>query len=538
MKKLKDLPKVDILVFACLLIAGLRLTWGLENRLDIGLYDESLYLYHGVELFKLGVPPAEGAPLYALWYFLLSLIQPNRISLYYLSYKLSIILLPLFAYAVMRSKRASVVVSLLAAWVLLVSRENTLAWPRVSHYALFLILVTLWLIKRERTLLWNGLIASAGALLVAYIRPEYFLAYGLFILLCAFLLARSPQKAGKKKVPGLVLVGLFSLAVLSILGIPETQERSFLAFGQHFAVNWVSWKRSAIDPFTNWGEIITGNFGPVQSIAGALVGNPLLFLKHVATNLLHFVINAPQIFLPENITLRTFTSILLIVLVLSALIVYFVNVSYKDTVARHLEAVRNKLREQNAFVILAGIFLLPPLLSIALIYPRDHYLLLVLVPLVVLTGALFSAQHLEQTIAVTKPLALLCIALLVVTPKIGGEIAVVQRPNLDTIWAIQSLNIEDPVNVLEAEGGYYIYLGDNFLRVAEYEKDTGFGNFREGQHIEMVVLSNALLNDARFQNDPEWQAFLEDFRRWGYMEIAIPDTDRMIIVKRSLLNGQ
>ena len=93
---------LDFAVLMIILLVGWVYTFEIESVLDIALYDETSYLYRGL-LIPNGFPSAEAAPLYALWYYLLSLLQHDAIDLYFLNYKLMTVLPP--AYALYHSPR-------------------------------------------------------------------------------------------------------------------------------------------------------------------------------------------------------------------------------------------------------------------------------------------------------------------------------------------------------------------------------------------------------------------------------------------------
>src|SRR5690349_8172504 len=93
-KKILQTFNIDVIIIIIILLLGAMLASGLENAVDIGLYDESAYLYRGIQLLHNGLAVPAKAPLYSIWYFVLSLIQPDRIRLYYLNYKLTMIVLP------------------------------------------------------------------------------------------------------------------------------------------------------------------------------------------------------------------------------------------------------------------------------------------------------------------------------------------------------------------------------------------------------------------------------------------------------------
>ena len=103
----------DWFVIFILFVSGWKYIYGLEKILDIGLYDESNYLYSGVKLFSNGFPDAESAPLYTIWYYLLSLLQPDIIELYFLNYKILTVLPPILLYILLRKQKVQIIPSVI-----------------------------------------------------------------------------------------------------------------------------------------------------------------------------------------------------------------------------------------------------------------------------------------------------------------------------------------------------------------------------------------------------------------------------------------
>jgi hypothetical protein len=185
---------------------------------------------------------------------------------------------------------------------------------------------------------------------------------------------------------------------------------------------------------------------------------------------------------------------------------------------------------------LFGIFLLPALISIIIIYPRAHYLLILGVLLATVITVSFTNFPWKEEQTNLKSLLVLSILMVLLTPRFDENLRGVQKPNLSTIQSIQSLKIYQTVNLLGSDGGYDIYLGDNFHRIEVNEKNTNFNNFRIDHNINLIILSDTLLNSTRFKSDPEWHVFLADSQHFGYVQIQIPNTDRKIIVQTSLLH--
>jgi len=525
-QKLKSL-RVDIIIILVILVAGLKFTFGLEKVLDISLYDESDYLYRGVTLWNAGLPPADLAPLYSIWLFILSFFEPNRVLLYFLNYKLMMIFPVIFVYCVLRKNTVSIPVSLTISLLLLISGVHIYIAFRVSYFALMMILAVFLFISHKGSLLINSFVASMGALVVSYIRPEYFLTYVLATLLFIYILIREHKNLEKRYLLRLFVVyGFLSLFLFGTLGIPVNGKRSIGAFAQHFSVNWVARTGSPINPWTSWWEIMAVNFGTADSIPEAFVANPSAFLLHITDNIRHLAPATAHLIFPVDLFLSRRIMILLII----GLLILYSFITREKRLAI--------LVEYKQYWIFFGLFIFTELVAILLIYPENHYILLPGVLTTVLMLILLANHNVEEKQMGYKPLLLigLLVVILIPTPYLRQQTEKTQTPHLNTIRFIRSLGINQSVNLLETAGGYDIYLGDNFHRVAEYGKSTGFNQFRAEQKINMIVVSDALLNDARFINDPEWQSFLTDYGQLGYLQKEIPDTNMHLILLADLIH--
>ena len=136
------MQKLDIFLSISLTILGIKYLFGLSSYADIMLYDESNYLYNGVYLFKEGFPDVPNAPLYATWYFLLSLFQSDLTSLYFLNYTIIAILLPLSLFIALRVQGVSSIASFTFSFFILLSAGNLIV-PLAGQFALIIILVSL-----------------------------------------------------------------------------------------------------------------------------------------------------------------------------------------------------------------------------------------------------------------------------------------------------------------------------------------------------------------------------------------------------------
>jgi hypothetical protein len=427
----------------------------------------------------------------------------------------------------------SISTSFIISILLLISFGNVYTLPKVSHFALIITLSIFIFVSPMGSFLWASFFASIGALLVSYVRPEYFLAYLLSLLLFILAVVLEYRKQKRLHLTGLTMYALISILLLGLLGLPLSGSKSIVAFGQHFSLNWVSWTGSDINPWTNWQKIVSQNFGPADSIWGAFANNPFVFLKHITYNIWGIIRNSsalviPTIF-PKNILFMGIVALSLIGLCLA----------YIYNIRNNFPIIRKNFIEHRIILVFIGLFLVPGLVSVVVIYPRRHYLLLIGLLTVVSMAIIGKKASEQQAIKILNKfqakLLLIGALMIALIPYFLGQFNA-SRPNFHTLRFIQSLRIEEPVNLLEAEGGYHIYLGDNFHRVAEYDKNTDFNRFLQLRNINMIVVSDQLLKDTRFRDDTDWLDFLAAYPTFGYVEMDVPHTDRKLFIRAELLH--
>jgi hypothetical protein len=200
--------------------------------------------------------------------------------------------------------------------------------------------------------------------------------------------------------------------------------------------------------------------------------------------------------------------------------------------------VQRRIQETWFEVLAVLILLTPGAISLLIIYPRSHYvfisgILVAFAEIIFFTkGEDIKGDQNIPTVLLISGLALLMIRPMSLPPGSGAQ------PNIKTIEFLRALNIERPVNILEAEGGYGIYVGDNYRRIKEYSKKAPWSIFIEESGINLIVLSEGLKNDTRFINDQEWLDFQANPRAWGFNVLGIPDVeDRKLLYKNGLLNS-
>ncbi|MBF0487614.1 MAG: hypothetical protein HQK98_05575 [Nitrospirae bacterium] len=532
----------DIAMVFAVVLAGIKLAYGLERFLDIGLYDESVYLYKGVMLASLGIPPPDSGPLYKAWYWFLSLFVKDNIKLYYLNYRIMAIAPAVLFYCLMRTYRTPMVVSLVVTFFYLISFGNLSVWPKPSHFA---IVIALGLFTIKRYIPSNSksaLFLAGGALLMSYARPEFFMSYVMFIgFYIVHAILKRRVMLWKEELPTLILLTVMSLSLFTIFGVPVSGEnnRSWNAFGQHFSLNLSKWQHTDKNPWLDWETIVREPFGHAHSVTGAFVINPSAFIKHAAYNIVGLVHTVFGVFLMHfNVILpsRTGAKFVMEGYVLAALLIV-AGFYFRKRLVRNF---RENFNESKMILLFSSFIVAPSLISLVIIYPRYHYALIVGVFAAFVAAVVLSSkapQQIQKNAAISY--ALLFVLLTPYSspnPYFNYTSNRGQLQNVETIRFIRALNISKPVNMLEAEGGIAYYLGHNYGWIADWSKNTGFYQFLKSNGINMIVLSEALHSDSRFASDKQWHDFLSNPRGFGFIQLDVRGTTRQLLVREYLIS--
>lgn len=538
-KKLFNLYFPDLITFLVLLISGIVYIYGIGKFLDIFGNDESMYLYWGIS-FPYNFPLSEWSPLYIIWYYFLNLLQPDTISLYFLNYILMTILPPLFIYIFLRVNKVQLIISFTCSLLFLLSSSNFPTWPKVSHFALLSLLTGLIISSFLNDKKLKVLVFTLSLLVTSFIRPEFFISYILIgVILFVMYVKEFFDMHTFKSVAPLITAALISLVLLNIFGLPVgSGTRSFEAFGQHYSRNWVKWHNDPRDPYYNYSIILKEDFGNANSVSEAFIKNPSAIIKHVTENLKILPDEFKYMFLylyPPNYPGKFMVISALVVLIIS-LIPFSRNLN-KLNQKSFLKKISENFKNCRFFFLIVLIALAPLILSSIFVYPRKHYLLfpgviIILLLIIILFRNIFITKKRFTIIS----LAYVCILPIMLVRPLSSIVTSPKPENQLTIKFLRSLEIKEPVNILETWGIYSIYESKNYVRVPEYSKDVLFKEYLNKWSINMVVLSERLSNDTRFSTDPEWNYFIKHPEEFGFITIEIPDVKGIkLLVKKDIL---
>jgi hypothetical protein len=95
-----------------------------------------------------------------------------------------------------------------------------------------------------------------------------------------------------------------------------------------------------------------------------------------------------------------------------------------------------------------------------------------------------------------------------------------------------------PRGILEGQGGYPEYLDSPQRRVGlEGKRGLSFAAFLRERGVDLVVLDEALRQDRRLRDDPEFLAFAADPAAFGFQALPIPGTGKTLAARAPLRVG-
>lgn len=531
-----------LLGWLLIIVFGIKCFWGIQHHMDVLLWDETNYLKNGVNfLHKI---PKNWGPIYSLWYFVLHFFQPNMLKLYFLNYQLMAILPAMAFFWFLLSRGINFFPALLVNIFWLASSINITVWPKVSFFCVLIMLVglTISLSFKKNTVRYFFL--SFIALCMSYARPEFYLSFVVLLVISLIVFAIERPKFDTQNM--VFLGSIFLLAVILHLVLRSPlfgDSRSVTAFAQHYMLNYYHWNNIDLPFWMNWKEPFDQIFHNAQSFGEVIQNNPTAFQKHIFSNVAGYSIqfnrDVSDILLPKKIFhLQTwlrwlvFITIIIVFAAIKGFKQYFVGI--KKGISNNFPVL---------FILMS--FCFPAFISAILIYPREHYFVLQLpIILFFLLILFFDENAVANNAKIKIPLTLLLVGLLLfVSPgakdfhyfNLWNNSFTGSQPNLKTIQYLRNHLKKHELIILENEGGINSYLPKNYKWQRGFTKDTNWDKFLADKSIDIIYVTPLLKTDPRFVKDIEWQNFVKNPEKNGFIPIKTGNFDAYLLIKKESL---
>ncbi|MEZ5022958.1 MAG: hypothetical protein R2728_06790 [Chitinophagales bacterium] len=534
MKALLENKTLQILLgIIGIIITGVLMTHGLKNAMDIYFLDETSYLVRGTKMF--GAIPKRWGPLYCAWYRILFVVENNLVDLFYLNYKLMAVIPSALLFAALTKYSKSVVWPLFMALCFLISSFNLTVDPKISFFCISLIFGVLYLSSYIKDNGYKTLLFLSTALLLSFARPEFYMSFMLTFGAGILLLVLKKISLEKKYVLPVIAFLLVAIVLHLGLGNPllmkiDGHNRSIIAFGEHFAYNYSKWTNTDLYTWLAWEEIYKSNFGNADGIVAAMQANAGMFWKHIFTN--------TKGFFTELFSLIT-SLIIPFKLGVKAKVIIGILISL-TALASIISNFKKVLQLELMFLFLISI---PTLISCILVYPRNHYLVL-LIPLIAMLLITSTDFIKEQKSTVTIASSFLLIAMFsFLTPRASDFKYFEMRKdegvlnNQMAVELFKSVQLPQTVSMLSNEGDFSEFAKKKIQWIVpSSKKDTDFIAFLNSEEPDVIYLTQSIFKNPYYANDESWLTFLNNYENYGYEKLLLDsDIREYFLIKSTLL---
>lgn len=417
--------------------------------MDIGLHDESTFYLSQKDRLTLNsfFTQAEYGPLYATWYKLIALVVRDNIALYFASWAL------LVALCVELMRRATLSVESIIPILITLGLPIFKVSPYVGLFASAVALLGFVVVQKRKSAEAAIIATALAGLLIGLARPEFLYAPTMLLLGCL-------AHAAIRKKPALRTI--IACTLIAALGIFISRNsdtgRGSVAFEQHY--NLRAYERGELGHESPW----TSRHAREHFFQNSD--------KDVKYKLSDYVKAAPTEVV-KHIVRNAFDPRTLLLGIASVAVTFFL------------------LRAGQPFAAMyIAVLALPPLISCTLIYPRNHYIVSILLTLV--AGGSIAGAHLlsgHDRIKRLKVPAIAALMLMVLvfslnlkalrSPPKGIEehgfaaLHPVASTLLEMREIEQRVDLREPLVMFEPYGGVYIYLHRPWKWVAEFHLQSG-----------------------------------------------------------------
>lgn len=523
LERFKKIPRQDWIGLAIVILGLIVLNYNLMDRLDVYSDDDDLYWGFAMDYLKGKYRGPDDAVLYCLWQLGIQMITQDPIQTYYINYVAMVSLPCLALYALMRSLRVNVWVSVWLVLLFMFSGLNFPLLPKLTHFTVLFLGAGLAISNfAAGNLIKQLTIAGFTVWLASYIRPEMYVACGLILL---WLLYLSYRKKTYRSFTTLFVVVLMSGI---LLGTPiRKNDRSFWTFKVYMAINYLEWYPGQIQlsPWMHFNEINEQIFGhKLTSIKDAVETRPDLVIRHVQTNIIKLATDSFRYateYVQMMVDLFPFPYKRYLFPLLG--LIFLALIDYR----RYASNIWATAKRYKEFGVILFLTLVPSIITTTTMYPRPHYFLyhfyLLYLPLagVLLSNLAFrkislgsSAQFLPKKYLV--PALNLVLLTVFLVPRVLARAQDEPTPKRDFMNELRGLNLQGEVNLLGGDPiTYSRYIGPEWtFYFYDNERPDSLQAFIRDKDINVIV-TNPKMNEY-FKGNHSYEDFLSDPGQSGF----------------------
>lgn len=476
------------------------------GKTDIVSSEDDVHLFSALNL---NLPLEKFGNLgYYLFLFIVSKFAHNPLNTIFLSYFLLSTLAFVSLYLVLKKHSQSFLIAFFISTCFLFSDFQLLLVPKLTYLNFIIICLGIFFLGSKKYAFQNYFIISVCVLANTYVaRPEFVWFLVPTILLTLYThFKHSPKHSQTVSILGFLL----SIILLYWLGdgiYPTGYLKEI--FIQHFFDNYEVWTGKHFDLADEFGQF-NAIYGKVEFDFQVFTANPGLLLKHGLYNFKNLIFDVLKVFKSTfydvfvGIFLSKTKYFIVVLILILGLIIDFKN-SF-ETLKANLSLPKPLLK----YIIW---LFLPCLLLVLVIFPREHFVLLLL-PFVFLgLSYLLKFIELRQNLFSRVGLSVLVIAVLVGV-FLKYPLKTNHPNNVDFYNYLNKVKVEKPLKMLSNDNFGYLYFGQNFERMGWNPSIETIIDKVKAENIDLISIYRLDLEV------PATRAFVDSLHtQTGYIQI-------------------
>lgn len=516
---------------------GIISVWRIPDYVDVLGWDEGLYMQNGL-LFTTKLQKAWG-PMYAAWYYFLHFFQKHPLQLYLFNFQVLTMLPGVLFFIYWTRIGIRPLIAAIVSMFYIASAINFHSWPKISLYTTSILIFTFIVSTYFQRKLDKVIVVAGGTLIASYMRPELYLAFVvLFLIIFISILVQLVKKSSIHKITwslgSILLIGIVGLQ--KVLGNPLFSfegGRAIAAFAQHYAYNYSIWNHLRPDRWQLHGqEIFEADFGKNYDSYSAYKANPVAFMKHIHSNFINYLLNIwkfyTDLLLPESMFKINALWRTILLAIPFAGIVLFQKINFKQW----WNTMKSKWIEWLLLLIVIG----PTFLSVILIFPREHYMVMQVLLIMTLILSLSYGFIGWNTIGTSRNhlglISAFIFLLLWLAPNAKDRAYFDNFRETKGNFNVQSAQklenftfLKDTISISEDEGGIICFISEDKRDRYKWQpamwKKSNFNHYADSMGTQLYYVSPLMLYDDRYLLDDEWQDFIKNYSQKGFKKVEI-----------------
>ena len=522
-----------------LLSCGIKLYYGIQNSMDVQFADEAAYIRFGLDLFE--TMNRNWGPMYALWYKCLSFITTDTIQLYYLNFMITSVLVGVLLYFFLLRISVKPTFALFISFCVLVSDLNISVWPRISHFCIVLCLIALIIISFLKNNIYKCLVFTIMCLINAYARPEFYLSFVIMVVVTFICIYYNKSVLTRKDIyifSGIViLIGILHF----IFRFPSNDffgyNRSVAAFYQHYAWNYKMRTNGTFDAWLYWEDLAKKQFGDCNSMWCVIKTQPGIFISNTLFNVRTYLLQLLKVcsyVFPVGIFHGKKMQLLLTLLTIVTFITLLLR---KNSRVYFLQ----KIYSYKFYLLILFCFITPTLLSCMVVFPRDHYLYLqmLFVLLILISAFGFIFEYLSL-----KPVFFIAFGILLFLATPNVQSYSFMKFSTDT-HAMCNKKLIQHLEKKYANMPHTLFTNMPFVRgllptnfkeintIFDKKKSKPFTHYIDSAKIDIVIITPSTLRDPHLTSDSTWLDFMKQPANYNFKKEIFCDCDLYLLVKEA-----